>query len=256
MKAVILAGGFGTRLSEETDKLPKPMVDIGGWPLLWHIMKIYSRHGIDDFIVCLGYKGYVIKEYFANYALHVSDVEFDLSTGRMTLDGGRAEPWRVRLVETGIDTQTGGRLKRVARYLDDEAFCFTYGDGVGDIDVDRLVAYHREHGCLATVTAVRPMGRFGVLDLDGGRVVGFSEKTDAQDAHINGGFFVLEPGVLEYIDDDRTSWELGPLQRLAADGELRAYHHHGFWQPVDTLRDKRQLESLWASGEAPWKCWA
>ncbi|MHB1218721.1 MAG: glucose-1-phosphate cytidylyltransferase [Alphaproteobacteria bacterium] len=255
MKVVILAGGLGTRISEETDRIPKPMIEIGGSPILWHIMKIYSHHGFDDFIVCLGYRGYVIKEYFSNYRLHMSDVEFDMRTGTMKVHQNVAEPWRVTLTETGTNTMTGGRLKRVASYLN-ETFCFTYGDGLSDIDISDLVRFHRSHGKLATVTAITPPGRFGVLSLDRDRVTGFAEKVDSKKAPINGGFFVLEPGVADYIEGDETIWEHGPMERLAADGQLMAYSHGGFWQPMDTLREKRLLENLWASGNAPWKKWA
>ena len=255
MKTVILAGGFGTRLSEETDRIPKPMVQVGGRPLLWHIMKIYSAHGINDFVVCLGYKGYVIKEYFNNYFLHMSDVTLDLKENSMEVHQNQVEPWRITLTDTGPETLTGGRLKRVKDYLQSGTFCFTYGDGVADVDIKRLIAFHRSHGKLATVTAITPPGRFGVLELDGKRVAGFSEKTDTQNSVINGGFFVLEPDVLDYIDGDGTIWEHEPLKRLAEDNQLMAYHHQGFWQAVDTLRDKRLLEEIWAGGQAPWKIW-
>ena len=257
MKAVILAGGLGTRLSEETATKPKPMVEIGGRPILWHIMKLYSHHGVNDFIICCGYKGYVIKEYFANYFLHMSDVTFDMEHNQMEVHQRNAEPWRVTLVDTGDETLTGGRLKRVSEYVKDEAaFCFTYGDGVADVDVSRQIAFHRQHGRRATVTAVQPPGRYGALQMDGDQVAGFMEKPRGDGGLINGGFFVLSPGCLELIDGDRTSWEGSPLTRLAAEGQLMAYTHKGFWQPMDTLRDKTYLEDLWDSGKAPWKIWS
>ncbi|MBH9576399.1 glucose-1-phosphate cytidylyltransferase [Inhella proteolytica] len=257
MKAVILAGGLGSRLSEETTLRPKPMVEIGGRPMLWHIMKLYSHHGVNDFIICCGYKGYVIKEYFANYFLHMSDVTFDMRSNRMDVHQHRAEPWTVTLVDTGEDSMTGGRLRRVARYLqNDEAFCFTYGDGVGDVDISATIDYHRQHGKLATLTATTPPGRFGALELREGRVASFREKPQGDGAVINGGFFVLSPKVIDLIEADHTIWEQEPLQRLAAQGELMAHEHKGFWLPMDTLRDKQQLEELWASGRAPWKVWA
>jgi glucose-1-phosphate cytidylyltransferase len=256
MKAVILAGGLGTRLAEETHLKPKPMIQIGGRPILWHIMKIYSVHGIRDFVVCCGYRGYVIKEYFANYFLHMSDVTFELNTNAMTVHERHAEPWRVTLVDTGEDTLTGGRLKRVAGFLDkDQDFCFTYGDGLADIDITRELAFHRQHGRLATVAAVLPPGRYGALQLEGEQVRGFSEKPRGDGGRINGGFFVLSPKVLDYIDGDQTSWELGPLQKLAQQDQLMAFDHDGFWQPMDTLRDKNYLEDLWQTGQAPWKRW-
>lgn len=256
MKAVLLAGGFGTRLSEETTIRPKPMVEIGGRPILWHIMKLYSHHGIHDFIVCCGYKGYVIKEYFANYFLHMSDVTFDMSANKMEVHRHHAEPWRVTLVDTGENTLTGGRLKRVEAYIrDDEAFCFTYGDGLSDVKIGASVEFHRQHGRRATVTAVLPPGRYGALECAGEQVTGFVEKPRGDGGLINGGFFVLSPSVLDYIEGDQTSWEGPPLTRLAADGEMMAFEHSGFWQPMDTLRDKNMLEELWSSGEAPWKCW-
>lgn len=255
MKAVILAGGLGTRIIEESHLKPKPMIEIGGKPILWHIMKIYSHHGINDFIICLGYRGYVIKEYFANYFLHMSDVTFDMAQNRMEVHQNSAEPWRVTLVDTGPDTLTGGRLKRVRDHLGDEAFCFTYGDGVADIDIAAKLAFHRGHGKLATVTAIQPPGRYGALSIDAGRVLSFQEKPAGDGAWINGGFFVLEPRVIDYIDGDRTSWEANPLVELAAQGELMSYQHRGFWQPMDTLRDKNNLEDLWATGRAPWKVW-
>ncbi|MGE2692683.1 glucose-1-phosphate cytidylyltransferase [Mycolicibacterium pulveris] len=256
MKAVILAGGKGTRLTEETVARPKPMVEIGGRPILWHILKHYSRHGINDFVVCCGYKGYMIKEYFANYFLHMSDVTFDLSVNKMEVHEHYAEPWRVTLVDTGDETMTGGRLKRVAPYIqDEEAFCFTYGDGLSDVNIGNSVAFHRQHGRHATVTAVLPPGRYGAIERDGDRVARFVEKPRGDGGFINGGFFVLSPAVLDYIDGDQTAWEGPPLARLAADGHLMAFEHSGFWQPMDTLRDKNMLEDLWNSGEAPWKCW-
>ena len=256
MKAVILAGGAGTRLREETVIRPKPMVEIGGRPILWHIMKLYSHHGINDFVVCCGYKGYVIKEYFANYFLHMSDVTFDMSVNRMEVHERHAEPWRVTLVDTGDDTMTGGRLKRVAAYIqDDEAFCFTYGDGLSDVNIGASIEFHRQHGRHATVAAVLPPGRYGAIECEGDRVTRFVEKPRGDGGLINGGFFVLSPAVLDYIEGDQTSWEGAPLARLAADGEMMAFEHSGFWQPMDTLRDKNLLEELWSSGEAPWKCW-
>ena len=256
MKCVILAGGFGTRLSEETHLKPKPMVEIGGKPILWHIMKIYSAHGIHDFIVCCGYKGYVIKEYFANYFLHVSDVTFDMKKNAMEVHQHKAEPWRVTLVDTGEETLTGGRLKRVANYLQDEdVFCFTYGDGVADIDITASIAFHRHHGKLATVTSVQPPGRYGVLNLEGDKVRGFVEKPQRGGGWINGGFFVLSPKVVDYIEGDRTIWETEPLAKLSSEGNLRAFEHQGFWLPMDTLRDKNRLNDLWQAGKAPWKVW-
>lgn len=256
MKAVILAGGLGTRLTEETSVKPKPMVEIGGHPILWHIMKSYSAHGINDFVVCLGYKGYVIKEYFANYFLHMSDVTFDLANNRMEVCDRHCEPWRVTLVDTGQHTQTGGRLKRVSRYLEPgQPFCFTYGDGLSDVDVGRLVKFHKAQKRMATVTAVQPPGRFGALDIEGKRITRFEEKPQGDGSWINGGFFVLQPEVLEYIADDQTAWEREPLESLARDAQLSAYPHKGFWQPMDTLRDKNRLEELWQGGQAPWKRW-
>ncbi|MCX7197563.1 MAG: glucose-1-phosphate cytidylyltransferase [Proteobacteria bacterium] len=255
MKAVILAGGLGTRISEESHLRPKPMIEIGGKPILWHIMKIYSSYGIDEFIVCLGYRGYVIKEYFANYFLHMSDVTFDMSANRMEVHQASAEPWRVTLVETGEDTMTGGRLKRVASYLGDEDFCFTYGDGVADVDIGALVAWHKAQGRQATLTAVQPPGRYGALVLDGDTVDRFEEKPRGDNAWINGGFFVLSPKVIDLIDGDATHWERDPLERLTTAGQLSAFRHRGFWQPMDTLRDKTLLEQLWVSGKAPWKRW-
>lgn len=256
MKAVILAGGYGTRISEESALRPKPMIEIGGRPLLWHVMKIYADHGITDFVVCLGYRGYMIKEYFANYVLHSSDVTIDTHTGQITYHQITAEPWRVTLADTGPDTMTGGRVKRVARFLDDsEPFCLTYGDGVADIDITALVAFHRGHHKLATITSVAPPGRYGALELDGRRVLKFIEKPPGDNGRINGGFFVLEPAVLERIADDTTSFEGGPLEGLAAEGELMAYPHDGFWHAMDTLRDKNHLEMLWEAGRAPWRVW-
>ncbi|MGE0333394.1 MAG: glucose-1-phosphate cytidylyltransferase [Ramlibacter sp.] len=255
MKLVILAGGLGTRISEETTLKPKPMVEIGGRPILWHIMKMYASHGIDDFVFCLGYKGYVIKEFFANYFLHTSDVTFDLANNSMDVHQRNAEPWRVTLVDTGESTMTGGRLRRVARYLGDDDFCFTYGDGVADVDITALVRFHRAHGKLATLTAVQPPGRFGVLDLNGSEVRGFQEKPRGDGAWVNGGFFVLSPKVVDLIAGDDSIWEREPLESLAGQGQLEAYQHHGFWQPMDTLRDRVLLEELWATGRAPWKSW-
>jgi glucose-1-phosphate cytidylyltransferase len=255
MKAVILAGGLGTRISEETNVRPKPMVEIGGRPVLWHILKSYSHHGINDFVICLGYKGYLIKEYFANYFLHMSDVTFDLRSNRMEVHQKHAEPWRVTLVDTGDATQTGGRLKRVASYLDEGPFCFTYGDGLSDVDIAASVAFHREQGTLATVCAVQPPGRFGALDIEEGRISRFQEKPDGDGSWINGGFFVLERGVLDYLDGDSCIWEREPLEALARDGQLSAFVHRGFWQPMDTLRDKIKLEEWWQGGNAPWKTW-
>jgi glucose-1-phosphate cytidylyltransferase len=256
MKAVILAGGLGTRFSEETSSRPKPMIEIGGRPILWHIMKIYAAHGVNDFIVCCGYKGYVIKEYFANYFLHMSDVTFDMRANTMHVHEQRAEPWSVTLVDTGDDSMTGGRLKRVAQHLRDEReFLFTYGDGVGDIDITATVAFHRAHGKRATLTATYPPGRFGAVDIVDGQVRDFLEKPQGDGGMINGGYFVLSPRVLDYIEDDATTWEHEPLRTLAAEGELMAYEHHGFWQPMDTLRDKQQLMAMWEAGKAPWKIW-
>ncbi|MCK1291979.1 MULTISPECIES: glucose-1-phosphate cytidylyltransferase [unclassified Bradyrhizobium] len=255
MKAIILAGGLGSRISEESHLKPKPMIEIGGKPILWHIMKMYSHYGIDDFVICLGYKGYVIKEYFSNYFLHMSDVTFSMRENSMEIHQKFAEPWRVTLVDTGEVTMTGGRLKRVAPYIGSEPFCFTYGDGVADVDISALIAKHREAGRLATVTAIQPPGRYGALHIEKEIVHHFQEKPAGDGAWINGGFFVLEPGVLSYIDGDETVWEQQPLQRLAAGGQLSAYRHAGFWQAMDTLRDKNHLEELWSSGKAPWKSW-
>lgn len=257
MKAVILAGGFGTRISEESAVKPKPMVEVGGQPILWHIMKMYSAHGIDDFIICCGYKAHVIKEYFANYYLHRSDVTFDMRHNSMMVHRNSAEPWRVTVVDTGEHTMTGGRIKRVAEYIGRETFCCTYGDGVGDVDIRVLIRFHKEQRTLGTLTAVQPPGRFGAFTLghDEARVPSFREKPQGDGAWINGGFFVLEPEVLEYIAGDETVWEREPMEGLAQAGQLAAYRHHGFWQPMDTLRDRKLLEDLWSSGKAPWKVW-
>jgi glucose-1-phosphate cytidylyltransferase len=255
MKAVILAGGYGTRISEETQARPKPMVEVGGRPVLWHVMKTYTAHGIHEFVICLGYKGYMIKEYFANYFLHMSDVTFDLRENRMEVHHRHAEPWRVTLVDTGEATMTGGRLKRIREYVGEESFCFTYGDGLSDVKVPELIAFHHRQGKLATITAVQPPGRFGALDLQQNLITGFREKPQGDGGWINGGFFVLEPRALDTIEGDQTLWEREPLERLARDGQLAAFRHLGFWQPMDTLRDKLLLESLWASGKAPWKVW-
>jgi glucose-1-phosphate cytidylyltransferase len=256
MKAVILAGGLGTRISEETGVKPKPMIEIGGKPILWHIMKIYSAHGVNDFVICCGYKGYVIKEYFANYFLHMSDVTFDMLGNSMEVHQRNAEPWRVTLIDTGESTMTGGRLKRVAPYLqNEEDFCFTYGDGVADVDITALIAFHKAQKVRATLTAALPPGRFGALDFEGDKVRSFKEKPKGDGAMINGGFFVLSSSVLDYITDDSTVWEHEPLEQLAAQGQLAAFKHTGFWQPMDTLRDKTHLEELWAGGKAPWKVW-
>jgi glucose-1-phosphate cytidylyltransferase len=256
MKAVILAGGLGTRLSEETHVKPKPMVEIGGRPILWHIMKIYSSHGINDFIICCGYKGYIIKEFFANYFLHVSDVTFDISNNKMSIHQQNAEPWKVTLVDTGDFTQTGGRLKRVAQYIEDEeAFCFTYGDGLTDANISSTIDFHRIHGKLATVTVVQPPGRYGAVECIGNKVVNFIEKPRGDGGWINGGFFVLSPECLDLIDGDDTRWEGEPLLQLAKLNQMMAYEHYGFWQPMDTLRDKNLLEDLWCSGKAEWKVW-
>lgn len=255
MKAVILAGGLGTRLNEETDTKPKPMVEIGGKPILWHIMKIYSAHGISDFIICLGYKGYAIKEYFANYFLHVSNVTFDLAKNDMVVHQHNAEPWKVTLVDTGDSTMTGGRLKNVRSYLDNEDFCFTYGDGLGDVDIGELIKLHKSEGALATLTAVQPPGRFGAIKTDKNKIVGFQEKPEGDGGWVNGGFFILSPKVIDYIADETTVWEASPMENLAENGELSAYFHHGFWQPMDTLREKKYLEDLWKSDKAPWRIW-
>jgi glucose-1-phosphate cytidylyltransferase len=256
MKAVILAGGLGTRISEETSTRPKPMVEIGGKPILWHIMKCYSAHGINEFVICCGYKGYVIKEYFANYFLHTSDVTFDMQHNTMEVHQRYAEPWKVTLVDTGENTMTGGRLKRVAEYVkNEEAFCFTYGDGVSDVNITELLAFHKAQNVKATLTAAIPPGRFGALDMADSKVKSFREKPQGDGAMINGGFFVLSPDVIDYITDDQTTWERDPLERLAEEEQLAAFHHNGFWQPMDTLRDKIHLEELWQSGKAPWKVW-
>jgi len=256
MKAVILAGGLGTRISEETHLRPKPMIEIGGRPILWHIMKIYSAHGVNEFIICCGHKGYFIKEYFANYFLHMSDVTFDMENNDMIVHRNKSEPWKVTLVDTGEETMTGGRLKRVKDYLgDDPEFCFTYGDGVSDVDITALIKFHREQGTLATLTATQPPGRFGALDMTGNKITNFKEKPQGDGSWINGGFFVLSPSVIDLIDNDATVWEKDPLEKLAADNQLSAYQHRGFWQPMDTLRDKNKLEDLWNSSSAPWKVW-
>ncbi|MFC3531886.1 glucose-1-phosphate cytidylyltransferase [Vogesella facilis] len=256
MKAVILAGGLGTRISEETSVRPKPMVEIGGKPILWHIMKIYSHYGINEFVICCGYKGYVIKEYFANYFLHMSDVTFDMSNNKMEVHQRYAEPWRVTLVDTGEDTMTGGRLKRVRNYVEnDEAFCFTYGDGVSNVNIAQLIEFHKAQGVNATLTSTYPPGRFGALDIHDGKVITFKEKPKGDGGMINGGFFVLSPKVIDLIDDDATIWEREPLEKLAETSQLAAFPHEGFWQPMDTLRDKVYLEELWQSGKAPWKVW-
>jgi glucose-1-phosphate cytidylyltransferase len=256
MKAVILAGGFGTRISEESHLKPKPMIDIGAKPILWHIMKIYSAHGIEDFVICLGYKGYVIKEYFANYFLHMSDVTFDMVTNKMQVHQRGVEPWKVTLVDTGENTMTGGRLKRVAQYVaGEDTFCMTYGDGVADVDISALIAFHKKQGRLATVTAVQPPGRFGALNLEEQRITSFQEKPHGDGGWISGGFFVLSPKVMDYIEGDGTVWERDPIQRLARENQMSAFLHRGFWQPMDTLRDKLQLEELWTRGKAPWKVW-
>ena len=257
MKAVILAGGLGTRISEESSLRPKPMIEVGGRPILWHVMKIYAQHGIRDFVICLGYRGYMIKEYFANFVLHSTDVTVDAENGRLDFHGNTAEPWRVTLADTGEESMTGGRLRRAAKYLTPgESFCLTYGDGVSDIDISALIAFHKKHGKNATVTAVFPPGRFGLLELENDdQVTRFVEKPPGDNAMINGGFFVLETDVLKHITDDSTVWEAEPLQNLASEGQLMAYKHRGFWQPMDTLRDKTNLEKLWQSGNAPWRTW-
>jgi len=257
VKVVILAGGYGTRLSEETAIKPKPMVEIGDKPILWHIMKIYSAHGINDFIICLGYKGYIIKEYFDNYWLHVSDVTFDMKNNKKKVHQNGSEPWRVTLIDTGEKTMTGGRLKRVKDYIGDETFCLTYGDGITDLNIIKLIDFHRTQNRLATLTAVQPPGRFGAfqLDRDHHKISTFKEKPQGDSAWVNGGFFVLEPGVMDYITEDSTVWEREPMENLANDGQLTGYRHNGFWQPMDTLRDKNSLEDLWQSGKAPWKIW-
>jgi glucose-1-phosphate cytidylyltransferase len=255
MKAVILAGGLGTRLSEETARVPKPMVEIGGKPILWHIMKIYAAHGITDFVLCLGYKGYSIKEYFANYFLHHSDVTFDIPNNRTIVHQNSAEPWKVTLVDTGENTMTGGRLRRVRDYVAGEDFCMTYGDGVGDVDITASIAFHKAHGLLSTMTVTQPPGRFGVVEMDGDRVTEFQEKPHGESGWINAGFFVLSPKVIDYIDDDNTTWEREPMERLAAASQMCAWRHHGFWRPMDALRDKIMLEQIWSDGKAPWKVW-
>jgi len=256
MKAVILAGGLGTRISEETHLRPKPMIEIGGKPILWHIMKVYSAHGVNEFVICCGYKSYLIKEYFANYFLHMSDVTFDMVNNRREVHQRKAEPWKVTLVDTGDNTMTGGRLKRVASHIENEScFCFTYGDGLSNVNVSAQIAFHVQHGRWATVTAVQPPGRYGALQLNGAEVTSFTEKPRGDGGRINGGFFVLSPKCLESIEGDETSWELGPMATLAAKAQLMAFEHSGFWQPMDTLRDKNLLEALWESGNAPWKSW-
>jgi glucose-1-phosphate cytidylyltransferase len=257
MQVVILAGGLGTRISEETSSRPKPMIEIGGKPILWHIMKMYSAHGFKDFIICCGYKGYMIKEYFANYFLHMSDVTFDMvNNNSIQIHQQHVEPWKITLIDTGENTLTGGRLKRVSQYLGSEDFCFTYGDGLGDVDLTKLISFHRAHGKMASITAVQPPGRFGALDLDGNSVRSFVEKPHGDGMYINGGFFVLSRKVIELIDDDSTIWEKKPLEALSSRGELQAFKHSGFWQPMDTMRDKQHLEELWATGKAPWKMWS
>jgi glucose-1-phosphate cytidylyltransferase len=256
LKAVILAGGLGSRIAEETSVKPKPMIEIGGKPILWHIMKIYSHYGINDFIICCGYKGYVIKEYFSNYFLHMSDVTFDMSANTLEVHNRKAEPWRVTLVDTGEETMTGGRIKRISKYIENEdAFCMTYGDGVGDVNITELIAFHNSKGTLATLTATLPPGRFGALQVEDGKVLSVKEKPQGDGASINGGYFVLSPSVVELIPDDQTIWERGPLEALAEKGQLASYAHTGFWQPMDTLREKNYLEELWHSGKAPWKVW-
>jgi|TARA_B110000495_G_scaffold203808_1_gene229672 glucose-1-phosphate cytidylyltransferase len=255
LKAVILAGGLGTRISEETHLKPKPMIEIGGKPILWHIMKSYSSYGINEFVICCGYKGYMVKEYFANYFLHTSDVTFDMQNNTMDVHQKFAEPWKVTLVDTGLETMTGGRLKKVKNFVKDETFCFTYGDGVGDIDILKLIDFHKNNKTIATVTAIQPPGRFGTLDITGNKITSFKEKPAGDGNWINGGFFVLEPAIFDYIEGDSTIWERTPLEKLAEEKELTAYKHTGFWQPLDTLRDKNYLEELWDSGNAPWKKW-
>lgn len=255
MKTVILAGGLGSRISEESIIRPKPMIEIGGRPILWHIMKIYSAHGLTEFVICLGYKGYLVKEYFANYFLHMSDVTFDMASNRMEVHQKHAEPWKVTLVDTGESTMTGGRLKRIQEYIGDETFCATYGDGVSDVDITRLIDFHRKQGTLATLTAIQPPGRFGALQFDRSLITSFQEKPTGEGGWINGGFFVLSPKVFDLIEGDQTIWERAPMERLASTGQLSAYRHDGFWQPMDTLRDKMHLEELWAAGKAPWMVW-
>lgn len=257
MKAVILAGGLGTRLAEETDVRPKPMVEIGGYPILWHIMKIYSSHGVNEFVICCGYKGHMIKEYFANYFLYTSDITFDMAyDGHMKIHNNKSEPWKVTLVNTGEETQTGGRLRRVKDYIGDESFCFTYGDGVSNVDIKKSIDFHKKQKTKATMTIVQPPGRFGSVDFDGHKIKSFVEKPAGDGNWINGGFFVLEPSVIDYIEADETIWERAPLENLAKDNQLSAYKHEGFWQPMDALRDKMKLQELWDSGKAPWKIWS
>lgn len=255
MKAVILAGGLGTRISEETSMKPKPMIEIGGMPILWHIMKIYSSYGINDFILCCGYKGYMIKEYFANYFLHTSDITFDIRHNKVDVHQRHAEPWKITLVDTGLDTMTGGRLKRVKDYVGNETFCFTYGDGISNIDISKLISFHENNSLLATLTAVQPPGKYGILNLEGNKVKKFVEKPESDGSWINGGFFVLEPKVMDYIENDLSIWEIEPLEKLAKEDNLGAYKHLGFWQSLDTLRDKNYLDKLWTNGNAPWKTW-
>lgn len=256
MKVVILAGGRGTRISEETGSIPKPMVEIGNKPMLWHVMKLYSHYGFNDFIICLGYKGYLIKEYFANYFLHSADITLDLSRNKMEVHGSKAEPWKVTLIDTGLDTMTGGRIKRIKKYVDNQSFMLTYGDGIGDIDIKQVLSYHKKHGRAATVTAVQAAGRFGALNItSSGNVSSFFEKPKGDGAWINGGFFVLEPKVFDYIKGDSTLWEKEPMERLAENNQLNAYKHRGFWKCMDTMRDKIELEQLWDEGDAPWKLW-
>lgn len=255
MKAVLLAGGLGTRISEESVLKPKPMIEIGGKPILWHIMKMYSAHGVNDFIICCGYKGYVIKEYFANYFIHNSDITFDVKNNKMEIHQNTAEPWKVTVVDTGEETMTGGRLKRVAKYLGNEDFCFTYGDGVSDINIRASIEFHKSHGKMSTITAVQPPGRYGALKMNGTKVEAFMEKPKGDGGVINGGFFVLNPKVVEYIKEDSTIWEKEPMEKLASQGQMQAFVHEGFWQPMDTLRDKKHLEELWNAGKAPWKLW-
>ncbi len=255
MKVVILAGGLGTRISEETQVKPKPMIEIGAMPILWHIMKVYSAYDINDFVICCGYKGYIIKEYFANYFLHMSDVTFDLKDNKMEVHHKFAEPWKVTLVDTGLETMTGGRLKRVKNYVNKETFCFTYGDGLSNVNLSDLIQFHKSNNTIATVTSVQPPGRFGLMDIEGDKISNFMEKPSGDGNWVNGGYFVLEPKVFDYLEDDSTVWERAPLERLAKEGQLSAFKHSSFWQPLDTLRDKNYLEKLWASGKAPWKVW-
>ncbi len=255
MKAVLLAGGLGTRISEESVLKPKPMIEIGGKPILWHIMKMYAAHDVNEFVICCGYKAYVIKEYFANYFIHNSDITFDVKNNKMEIHQNSAEPWKVTVVDTGEDTMTGGRLKRVARYIGNEDFCFTYGDGVSDVNIRASIEFHKSHGKLSTITAVQPPGRYGALKMNGNKVESFMEKPKGDGGVINGGFFVLNSKVIEYIKEDSTIWEKEPMEKLAADGQMQAFVHEGFWQPMDTLRDKKHLEELWSAGKAPWKIW-